>query len=186
MAVPDAALDRCAVLLAAGLPADALAGVEAALAGRVTASKRAELRLAAARIAIAAGHPGQGAERAKVARSMFAAQHRQWWRTHATFVLLQARLAAGQPPGRLLAEARRTAARLDELRSDEAPDAWLLVGRIALASGSQDSGGLGGIRVSSPRNQQSACQRGRPSPAPPAPRAAGRPRRPAISWATAL
>jgi tetratricopeptide (TPR) repeat protein len=133
--VPDAALDRCAVLLAAGLPADALAGVEAALAGRVTATKKAELMLAAARIALAAGHPGQAAERAKVARSMFATQHRQWWRTHATFVLLQARLAAGQPPGRLLAEARRTAARLDELRSDEAPDAWLLAGRIALASG---------------------------------------------------
>jgi len=135
VAVPDAALDRCAVLLAAGLPADALAGVEAALAGRVTATKKAELMLAAARIALAAGRPGQAAKRAKVARSMFAAQHRQWWRTHATFVLLQARLAAGQPPRRLLAEARRTAVRLDELRSDEAPDAWLLAGRIALVSG---------------------------------------------------
>jgi len=148
VAVPDAALDRCAVLLAAGLPADALAGVEAALAGRVTATKQAELRLAAARIALAAGRPGQAAERAKVARSMFAAQHREWWRTHATLVLLQARFlrgvggvappglagSAGRPPGRLLAEARRTAARLDELRSDEAPDAWLLAGRIALVA----------------------------------------------------
>jgi len=148
VAVPDAALDRCAVLLAAGLPADALAGVEAALAGRVTATKKAELMLAAARIALAADRPGHAAERAKVARSMFATQHRQWWRTHATFVLLQARLAAGQPPRRLLAEARRTAARLDELRSDEAPDAWLLAGRIALAC--ETRGGTGGIRVSSP------------------------------------
>jgi tetratricopeptide (TPR) repeat protein len=100
VAVPDAALDRCVVLLAAVLPADALAGVEAALAGRVAATKQAELRLAAARIALAAGHPDQGAERARVARSMFAAQHRQWWRTHATFVLRQARLAAGQAAGR--------------------------------------------------------------------------------------
>jgi len=133
--VPDAALDRCAVLLAAGLPEDALAGVEAALAGRVTATKKAELLLAAARIALAAGRSGQAAERAGVARSMFGAQHRSWWRTHATFVLLQARFLAGRPPGRLLAEARRTAARLDELRSDEAPDAWLLAGRIALAAG---------------------------------------------------
>jgi hypothetical protein len=41
VAVPDAALDRCAVLLAAGLPADALASVEAALAGRITATKKA-------------------------------------------------------------------------------------------------------------------------------------------------
>jgi tetratricopeptide (TPR) repeat protein len=135
VAVPDAALDRCAVLLAAGLPADALAGVEAALAGRITATKRAELRLAAARIALAAGRPGQAAERAMMARSMFRTQQREWWRIHATFVVLQARLAAGRPPGRLLAEARRTAARLDELRSDEAPDAWLLAGRIALAAG---------------------------------------------------
>jgi tetratricopeptide (TPR) repeat protein len=134
VAVPDAALDRCAVLLAAGLAADALAGVEAALAGQVTATKQAELRLAAARIALAAGRPFQAAERAAMARSMFGAQHREWWRIHATFVLLQARLAAGRPPGRLLPEARRTAARLDALRSDEAPDAWLLAGRIALAS----------------------------------------------------
>jgi len=135
VAVPDAALDRCAVLLAAGLPADALAGVEAALAGRITATKRAELMLAAARTALAAGRPGQAAERAVMSRSMFATQQREWWRTHATLVLLQARLAAGRPPGRLLAEATRTAGRLDELRSDEAPDAWLLAGRIALAAG---------------------------------------------------
>ena len=135
VAVPDAALDRCAVLLAAALPADALASVEAALAGRITATKRAELRLAAARIALAAGRYGQAAERAMMARSMFRTQQREWWRIHATLVLLQARFLAGRPPGRLLAEARRTAARLDELRSDEAPGAWLLAGRIALAAG---------------------------------------------------
>src|SRR5260370_23173762 len=41
-----------------------------------------------------------------------------------------ARAAAG-----LLPEARRTAVRLGDLRSDEAPDAWLLAGRIALALG---------------------------------------------------
>jgi tetratricopeptide (TPR) repeat protein len=133
--VPDAALDRCAVLLAAGLPADALAGVEAALTGPVTATKQAELRLAAARIALAVGRHDQATERSAMARSMFTAQHREWWRAHATFVLLQARFLAGRPPARLLPEARRTAAQLDELRSDEAPDAWLLAGRIALALG---------------------------------------------------
>jgi hypothetical protein len=83
--LPDAALDRCAVLLAAGLPADALAGVEAALAGRITATKKAELMLAAARTALAAGRPSQAAERAVMARSTFAAQQREWWRIHATF-----------------------------------------------------------------------------------------------------
>src|SRR5712691_3841006 len=148
VAVPDAALDRSAVLLAAGLPAEALAGVEAALmpslAGRVTATKKAELLLAAARIALAVGRHDQAAERSAVARSMFTAQRRDWWRTHATLVLLQARFLAGRPPARLLPEARRTAARLGELRSDEAPDAWLLAGRIALAAGPRVPAGSGG------------------------------------------
>jgi tetratricopeptide (TPR) repeat protein len=132
--VPDAALDRCAVLLAAGLPADALAEVELAGEGRVTATKRAELLLAAARIALAVGRNDQSAERALLARSMFTRQRRDWWRAHATLVLIKARLAAGQPPAGLLREAKRTAVRLGELRSDEAPDAWLLAGRIALAA----------------------------------------------------
>jgi len=131
--VPDAALDRCAVLLAAGLPADALAEVELALSGRVTATKKAELLLAAARIALAAGRHDQSAERAVVARSMFTRQHREWWRAHATLVLIQARLAAGYPPARLLRPATQTAVRLGELASDETPEAWLLAGRIALA-----------------------------------------------------
>jgi tetratricopeptide (TPR) repeat protein len=133
--VPDAALDRCAVLLAADLPADALAVVEHALTGDLTATKRAELLLAAARIALAVGRQDLSAERSLVARSMFTRQHREWWRVHANLILIQARLAAGHPPARLLREAKRTAARLDELRSDETPDAWLLAGRIALAAG---------------------------------------------------
>ena len=140
VAVPDAALDRCAVLLAAGLTADALAAVETALesspgtalGGRVAAAKRAELLLAAARTALAAGQYDQSAERAELSRSMFRAQHRERWRARAALVVLQARFLAGRPPGRLLPEARRTAARLGELRSDEALDAWLLAGRIAL------------------------------------------------------
>lgn len=131
--VPDAALDRGSVLLAAGLPADALAGVEAALDGGPAASKKAELMLIAARIALAAGRNDQSAERARLARTTFTRQHRPWWRDHATLVLLEARFLAGRPPARLLAEAQSTAARLSELRSDEAPGAWLLAGRIALA-----------------------------------------------------
>jgi tetratricopeptide (TPR) repeat protein len=139
VAVPDAALDRCAVLLAAGLPADALAAVEAALAGPVAPAKRAELLLAAARTALAAGHEELSAERAQLSRQMFRVQHREPWCASAALVVLQARLLAGRPPGRLLPSARRTAARLTELRSDEAPDAWLLAGRIALAAGSRVS-----------------------------------------------
>ncbi len=74
---------------------------------------------------------------------MFRLQHRERWRTHAALVVLQARFHAGRPPGRLLPEARRIAARLGELRSDEAPDAWLLAGRIALAAASRTSPGRG-------------------------------------------
>jgi hypothetical protein len=70
-------------------------------AGRITATKRAEPRLAAARIALAVGRFGQAAERAVMARSVFAARRREWWRIHATLVLLQARFLAGRPPGML-------------------------------------------------------------------------------------
>ncbi|HEY2265402.1 MAG TPA: CHAT domain-containing protein [Streptosporangiaceae bacterium] len=139
--VPDAALDRCAVLLAAGLTADALAAAETALGGPATPAKKAELLLAAARTALAAGQYRISAERADRARRMFRLQHRERWRTHAALVVLQARFLAGRPPGPLLPPARRTAARLAELRSDEAPDAWLLAGRIALAAASRPSPG---------------------------------------------
>ena len=138
VAVPDAALDRCSVLLAAGLTGDALAAVEAGLepspAGRLAAAKRAEMLLAAARTALAVGRYDISEERGGLARSMFRVQQRERWRASAALVVLQARFLAGQPPGRLLPEARRTAARLEELCSDEAPDAWLLAGRIALAA----------------------------------------------------
>jgi len=69
------------VLLAAGMPADALGPASAALAGRITATKKAELMLAAARTALAASRPSQAAERAVMSRSMFTAQQREWWRT---------------------------------------------------------------------------------------------------------
>jgi tetratricopeptide (TPR) repeat protein len=173
--VPDAALDRCAVLLAAGLPADALAAVEAALTGRVTATKKAELQLAAARIALAAGHSDQSAERAVVARSMFARQGREWWRAHATLVLVKARLAAGRPPGSLLREAERTAIRLGELASDETPDAWLLAGRLALAAASRPAASRpAASRPAVPR--PAASRPAVPRPAVPRP-AVPRPRR---------
>jgi hypothetical protein len=44
-----------------------------------------------------------------MARSVFTAQHREWWRAHASFVLLQARFLAGQPPARPLPKAKRGA-----------------------------------------------------------------------------
>src|SRR5262249_53936277 len=82
LAVPllELAIDRCAVLLAAGLPGDALAEADAALLddsrGGRRAAKRAELLLAGARAALAAGEPGLAAARAQAAQRQFTAQGR--------------------------------------------------------------------------------------------------------------
>ena len=139
MPIPDLATDRCAVLLAAGLPGDALAETDAAVRGSGRgggrATKRAELLLAAARAALAAGEPGLAAARAQAARRMFTAQGRRWWRTHAGLLLLQARCASRPPSARLLRQAEQVAADLDVLGSGDAAQARLLAGRLAGALG---------------------------------------------------
>jgi tetratricopeptide (TPR) repeat protein len=137
--VPDLSIDRCAVLLAAGLPRDALRQADRAIGGleqlRGQATKRAELLLTAANAALAAADIQAALERAEAAHRLFGAQRRPWWRTHAGLLLVQARLAAGTVSGELLRQAERTAARLDTLRAGEAPQAHLLAGRTALALG---------------------------------------------------
>src|SRR5215472_276969 len=136
--MPDIAIDRCAVLLAAGLPGDAVAETDAAVRGYGRggrATKRAELLLSAATAALAAGEPGLAAERAGAAWRMFAAQGRPWWRAHAGLLLLQARSAAGPPSARLLRQAAQVAGDLARLSSGEAAQARLLAGRLAAALG---------------------------------------------------
>jgi tetratricopeptide (TPR) repeat protein len=136
--MPDIAIDRCAVLLAAGLPGDAVAETDAAVRGYGRggrATKRAELLLSAATAALAAGEPGLAAERARAAWRMFAAQGRPWWRAHAGLLLLQARSAAGPPSARLLRQGVQVAADLDVLGSGAAAQARLLAGRLASALG---------------------------------------------------
>jgi tetratricopeptide (TPR) repeat protein len=139
MPMPDLVTDRCAVLLAAGLPADAFAETEAAVQGlprtRAWATKRSELLLGAARAALAAGEPELAAARAWAARRMFAAQQRGWWRAHAGLLLLQARSAARPASTRLLRDAERAAADLDAAGSADAAQARLLAGRLARALG---------------------------------------------------
>ncbi|HEY2308791.1 MAG TPA: CHAT domain-containing protein [Streptosporangiaceae bacterium] len=136
---PDLAIDRCAVLLAAGLPADALRETDAA-ADRFPrrggqATKKAELLLSAAEAALAAGEPGLAAARAQAALPMFTAQGRHWWGAHAGLLLLQARCASRPPSARLLRQAAQVAADLDLLGSSEAAQARLLAGRLARALG---------------------------------------------------
>ncbi|HZD00371.1 MAG TPA: CHAT domain-containing protein [Actinomycetes bacterium] len=136
-AVPDLCIDRCAVLLAAGLPRDALHEAVAAIRGleqiRGQATKRAELLLTAASSALTAADAQAALEHAQAAYRLFGSQQRAWWRAHAGFLLLQARYAAGMVSGRLLRRAERTAAWLEALGSGEAPRAHLLAGRTALA-----------------------------------------------------
>jgi tetratricopeptide (TPR) repeat protein len=143
--MPDLAIDRCAVLLAAGLPTDALALASEAVRGFPSAggraTKKAELLLCAARAALAAGQPAAAIACAQSARRMFGAQGRPWWQAHAGLLLVQARFEAGPASGRLLRQAGQAADGLDLLGSADAPQARLLAGRLALALGrSADAG----------------------------------------------
>ena len=137
--VPDLAIDRCTVLLAAGLAKEAFRDADTAAVqvqqSSGQATKRAELLFAAATAALAAGDPAAARERAGRARRLFLAQRRDWWAARAEFVLLQARRAAGDGSSGLLARAAQVAARLDELRAEEAPRAHLLAGRLARERG---------------------------------------------------
>src|SRR6266511_3604393 len=133
---PDLSIDRCAVLLAAGLPREALHEADSAIRVldeiRGQPAKRAELLLSAASSALEAQEPAVAIERARAAYHQFNAQHRAWWREHARLMLLQARYAAGDLSSRLPRQAEETASRLEELGAVEAPRAHLLAGRAAL------------------------------------------------------
>jgi CHAT domain-containing protein len=136
---PSLAIDRCAVLLAAGLAEDAFQEADRAVA-RIPptggqAAKRAELTYGAAMAALATGDTATARERAEQAGRLFRAQHRDWWAARAELVALEARYAAGENRPGMLRRAGQVAVRLDELKAPEAPRAHLLAGRVALALG---------------------------------------------------
>lgn len=139
IAWPDLAIDRCRVLLAAGLTVEAQDEADRAVAamekegGQPT--KRAELLFTAATAALAAADPLTARKHAEEARRLFAAQRRSWWSARATSVQLEARFLAGERGPRLLRQAVSSAGRLDCLAAAEAPAAHLLAGRLALAEG---------------------------------------------------
>ncbi|MFD7159307.1 CHAT domain-containing protein [Kribbella sp. NPDC059898] len=133
---PDLAIDRCGVLLAAGLSAEALAEMDQAIAaGGGTATKRGELLFAAATAALAAGDPAGAQERAERARRLFSAQRREWWSVRSSMVVLEARYQAGERGEALLRRVTEVARRLDAVGASEATAAHLLAGRLALAAG---------------------------------------------------
>ncbi len=161
--MPDLGMDRCAVLLAAGLPREALQEADSAIRAldtiRGQPAKKAELLLSAARAALAAEDMQTALERGQAAYRLFGLQQREWWRAHARLLVLQARAAASPPSGRLLRQAGETTVHLDELRSTEAPLAHLLAGRMALALGRFDDAERRGRRVAAhaQRLQAGAC-----------------------------
>jgi tetratricopeptide (TPR) repeat protein len=140
--LPDLHIDRCAVLLAAGLPRDALTQAEQAIGEleriRGQSTKKAELLLAAATAALATDQPQVALARAQAARRLFRTQDRGRWAAHAGFLVLSARFAQGGVSAPLLRAASQLALQLDGLGSVEAPQAYLLAGRIALRLGRAD------------------------------------------------
>jgi tetratricopeptide (TPR) repeat protein len=142
VSIPSLAIDRCAVLLAAGLADDALAEADSAVRGiehrRGQSTKKAELLLTAANCALAAGRPQTAQDWAQAAYRLFRSQESAWWQAHAARVLVQARFAAGSVSPALLREANRAAARLDALGAGDATLAHLLAGRMALELGRHD------------------------------------------------
>jgi tetratricopeptide (TPR) repeat protein len=140
--IPFLSLDRCAVLLAAGLASEALAEADAAIGvieqvhGQST--KKAELLVMAANCALAAAQPQAALDRARVAYRLFQSQQSAWGQAHAGLALAQARYAVGPGSAQLLRAASQVAIRLEALGSAEATQAHLLGGRVALDLGRRD------------------------------------------------
>jgi tetratricopeptide (TPR) repeat protein len=142
--MPELAVDRCGVLLAAGLADEAFAETVAAVrrleaaGGQGAATQRAELLLATARAALVAGRPADAARPARLARDLFRRQGRERWEIRAALVLVRARHAAGESGAALLRAAGKVADRLAALRAAEVPEAQVLVAGIALGLGRRD------------------------------------------------
>lgn len=123
---PDLAQERCAVLLAAGLAVDAVQEVDTAIARSPSPYLVAELLVAGAGAALAAGDRAGAQTRARRAERLFTRQERSEWALRAAFIRISAdgrRTAAGP-------EAARIADALSVARAEEAPYAHLLAGRL--------------------------------------------------------
>jgi tetratricopeptide (TPR) repeat protein len=137
--LPDLWIDRCAVLLAAGLATEALAGGEEAIRdledAQARPAKRAELMLTVANCALAAGRPQVAMDRAQAAYRLFRSHQSTWWLAQCSLTLVRARYDAGLSSAQLLSGARRAVVRLEAAGSADAAQAHLLAGRIALDLG---------------------------------------------------
>ncbi len=132
-------LDRCALLLAAGLTAEARASADRAIAALVEAAMGAEVaeaRLQRAEVALAERDWPAAREAAGAALRAFTAQRRPTWAALARDAVVRADWGGGADDARLLAAARRAAAGLERSGwTARAVHAHLLAGRVALALG---------------------------------------------------
>ena len=142
---PELVVDKCTVLLAAGLARDALREADAAVStierDRGSAAWRAELLYSSALAAATTRDLGLAQRRSAEALRLFRRQQRPWWAARAELVLLLCRFAGEDRSARLLQAARRVTGRLDELDAARAVEAHLLTGRLALAQGRRDEAG---------------------------------------------
>lgn len=132
----DLELQRCRVLLALGMPDDARQHADEAvtiLAGNTAgANRRAEALLMAASAGLAAGDIPRARTDAEAAVRMFRAQQRERWMLKAQRTELTAHWLAGNTTTQTLRQATQVAGRLGSLQDQEAIDAHLLAGRMAL------------------------------------------------------
>ncbi len=143
---PALVINKCTVLLAAGLAREALREVDAAVSridrDHRSAMWRAELLYTAALAAAATGDLDLAQRRSTDALRLFRRQQRPWWAARAVLVLLHCQFAGGEDrSASLMQAARRVTARLDELDAARAVDAHLLTGRLALARGQRAEAG---------------------------------------------
>ena len=136
---PALSIDRCTVLLAAGLADDALAEADAAIRaiershGRHT--KKAELLVTAASCALAAGRPQAALDWARAAARLFRSQRSALWAARAGLVLVRARYETGPVSAALLRAASQATVKLADLDPGDAAQAHLVAGRVALDLG---------------------------------------------------
>jgi tetratricopeptide (TPR) repeat protein len=134
---PELFVNKCTVLLAAGLSHDALLEVGSALdriekQGGSTA-RHAELLYTAGLAAHAAGDLALAQQRGLDALRLFRRQRRPWWAARAELAVLQSRYAGGERSAALLRDGKRVSGQLDDLDPDRAAEAHLLTGRLGLA-----------------------------------------------------
>jgi tetratricopeptide (TPR) repeat protein len=133
---PDLELQRCRVLLALGMPDEARQHAEEAVTiladNTADANRRAEALLLAASAGLAAGDIARARIDAEAAVRMFRAQQRERWMLKAQRSELTAAWLAGQTTPVTFRTATQVADRLEALKDQEATDAHLLAGRMAL------------------------------------------------------